>query len=40
MRRSRPAPDAACIAQKSVPHSVQKRPGSNPVKLLWSHRAV
>jgi mannose-6-phosphate isomerase-like protein (cupin superfamily) len=33
-------PGTAYIAQKGVPHSVKKRPGSKPVKLLWSHGAV
>jgi mannose-6-phosphate isomerase-like protein (cupin superfamily) len=33
-------PGTAYIAQKGVPHSVQKKPGSKPVKLLWSHGAV
>ena len=33
-------PGSAFIAQKGVPHSVKKKPGSNPVKLLWSHGAV
>jgi len=33
-------PGTAYIAQKGVPHSVKKKPGSQPVKLLWSHGAV
>ncbi len=33
-------PGTAYIAQKGVPHSVKKRPGSKPVKLLWTHGAV
>jgi mannose-6-phosphate isomerase-like protein (cupin superfamily) len=33
-------PGSAYLAQKGVPHSVKKRPGSKPVKLLWSHGAV
>jgi mannose-6-phosphate isomerase-like protein (cupin superfamily) len=33
-------PGTAWIARKGVPHSLKKKPGSEPVKLLWSHGAV
>jgi mannose-6-phosphate isomerase-like protein (cupin superfamily) len=33
-------PGTAYIAQKGVPHSVKKKRGSKPVKLLWTHGAV
>jgi mannose-6-phosphate isomerase-like protein (cupin superfamily) len=33
-------PGSAFIAQKGVPHSIKKDPGSVPVKVLWSHGAV
>jgi mannose-6-phosphate isomerase-like protein (cupin superfamily) len=33
-------PGTAFIAQKGVPHSVKKKPGSRSVKILWSHGAV
>lgn len=34
------SPGSAFIALAGVPHSVKKLPGSEPVKLVWSHGAI
>ena len=33
-------PGSAFLAQKGVPHSIKKNPGSVPVKLVWAHGAL
>ena len=34
------APGSGFIAHAGVPHTIKRKPGSKPVKVLWCHGAI